>query len=112
MSWVGNPSGLTMDSPPPDDEVMSDSDAFCEVFPQAYLVFHRRDGRRSELTNASGRCSPTWPGRVRSPSVRPLGISTAPSRWSATSITQLEGHGLPERRPDPDDRRRTWSGAH
>ena len=32
---------------------MSEVDAFCAAFPQAYLAFHRRDGRRGGLTNAS-----------------------------------------------------------
>lgn len=100
---IGIDDGFT----PPDDEVMSDSDAFCEVFPQAYLAFHRRDGRRSELTNASRAVLTHLAGSG------PITVGEAARHLDRAQsvvsdiVTQLEGHGLLEREPDPDDRRRT-----
>ena len=86
---------------------MSDSDAFCEAFPQAYLAFHRRDGRRSGLTNASRAVLTHLAGSG------PLTVGEAARHLDRAQsvvsdiVTQLEGHGLLEREPDPDDRRRT-----
>lgn len=86
---------------------MSDSDAFCAAYPRAYLAFHRRDGRRSGLTNASR--------AVLTHLVGSGPITVGEAAWhldraqSVVSdiITQLETHGLLEREADPEDRRRT-----
>ena len=86
---------------------MSDSDAFCAAFPQAYLAFHRRDGRRNELTNASRAVLTHLAGSG------PITVGEAARHLDRAQsvvsdiVTQLEGHGLLEREPDPDDRRRT-----
>lgn len=86
---------------------MSDADAFCELFPQAYLAFHRRDGRRSDLTNASRAVL------THLISSGPITIGDAARHLDRAQsvvsdiVTQLEGHGLVEREPDPADRRRT-----
>lgn len=86
---------------------MSDSDAFCEVFPQAYLAFHRRDGRRGGLTNASRAVLTHLVGSG------PITIGEAAEHLDRAQsvvseiVSQLEGHGLLEREPDPADRRRT-----
>ena len=86
---------------------MSDSDAFCAAYPRAYLAFHRRDGRRSGLTNASR--------AVLTHLVGSGPITVGEAAWhldraqSVVSdiVTQLETHGLLEREADPEDRRRT-----
>lgn len=86
---------------------MSDSDVFCEAFPQAYLAFHRRDGRREGLTNASRAVLTHLVGSG------PITIGEAAEHLDRAQsvvseiVRQLEGHGLVEREPDPGDRRRT-----
>lgn len=86
---------------------MSDADAFCDLFPQAYLAFHRRDSRRSELTNASRAVL------THLISSGPITVGEAARHLDRAQsvvsdiVTQLEGHGLVEREPDPADRRRT-----
>lgn len=86
---------------------MSDADAFCDLFPQAYLAFHRRDGRRSELTNASRAVL------THLISSGPITVGDAARHLDRAQsvvsdiVTQLEGHGLVEREADPADRRRT-----
>lgn len=86
---------------------MSEVDAFCAAYPQAYLVFHRRDGRRNELTNASRAVLTHLAGSG------PITIGEAARHLDRAQsvvsdiVTQLEGHGLLEREPDPGDRRRT-----
>ncbi len=86
---------------------MSDSDDFCSVYPRVYLAFHRRDGRRSELTNASRAVlthligsGPITIGEAA------LHLDRAQSVVSEI-VNQLQGHGLVAREPDPADRRRT-----
>ena len=86
---------------------MSDSDAFCELFPKAYLAFHRRDGRRGGLSNASRAVLTHLVGSG------PITIGEAADHLDRAQsvvseiVSQLEGHGLVEREPDPSDRRRT-----
>jgi len=90
-----------------DDEPVSSADDFCEAFPAAFLAFHRRDGRRSELTNASRavlqHLAVTGPVSIGEAARH---LDRAQSVVSEI-VTQLEGHGLLEREPDPANRRRT-----
>ncbi len=86
---------------------MTAADAFCEAFPATFLAFHRRDGRRTELTNASravlqhlAQAGPVSIGEAA------RHLDRAQSVVSEI-VAQLEGHGLLEREPDPDNRRRT-----
>jgi len=86
---------------------VSAADDFCEAFPATFLAFHRRDGRRSELTNASRAV-------LQHLAVTgPVSIGEAARHLDRTQsvvseiVTQLEGHGLLEREPDPANRRRT-----
>ena len=86
---------------------MTAADAFCEAFPAAFLAFHRRDGRRTGLTNASravlqhlAQAGPVSIGEAA------RHLDRAQSVVSEI-VAQLEGHGLLEREPDPDNRRRT-----
>ena len=86
---------------------MSDSDAFCAAYPRAYLAFHRRDGRRSGLTNASRAVLTHLVGSG------PITVGEAARHLDRAQsvvsdiVTQLETHGLLEREADPEDRRRT-----
>lgn len=86
---------------------MSAADDFCEAFPATFLAFHRRDGRRSELTNASRavlqHLALTGPVSIGEAAKH---LERAQSVVSDI-VSQLEGHGLLEREPDPDNRRRT-----
>jgi DNA-binding MarR family transcriptional regulator len=83
------------------------ADDFCEAFPAAFLAFHRRDGRRGGLTNASravlqhlARTGPVSIGEAA------RHLDRAQSVVSEI-VAQLEGHGLLEREADPGNRRRT-----
>jgi DNA-binding MarR family transcriptional regulator len=86
---------------------MTAADAFCEAFPAAFLAFHRRDGRRGELTNAS---RAVLQHRAQT---GPVSIGEAARHLDRAQsvvseiVAQLEGHGLLEREADPDNRRRT-----
>ncbi|MEA5116120.1 MAG: MarR family winged helix-turn-helix transcriptional regulator, partial [Propionicimonas sp.] len=86
---------------------MDAADEFCECFPAAYLAFHRRDGRRGGLSNASRavlqHLSRTGPISIGEAARH---LDRAQSVVSEI-VSQLEGHGLLEREPDPDNRRRT-----
>ncbi|MCA0296112.1 MAG: MarR family winged helix-turn-helix transcriptional regulator [Actinobacteria bacterium] len=93
---------------------MSTADEFCEAFPATFLAFHRRDGRRSELTNASrsvlqhlAQAGPVSIGEAADHLQRAQSVVSE-------IVTQLEGHGLLERESDPGNRRRTlvWLTAH
>jgi len=86
---------------------MTAADVFCEAFPATYLAFHRRDGRHSDLTNASravlqhlARTGPVSIGEAA------RHLDRAQSVVSEI-VAQLEGHGLLEREADPANRRRT-----
>lgn len=86
---------------------MSTADDFCEAFPETFLAFHRRDGRRSELTNASRavlqHLALTGPVSIGEAARH---LERAQSVVSDI-VSQLESHGLLEREPDPDNRRHT-----
>lgn len=80
---------------------------FERLFRESYLRFHRRDGKRTELSNASravlthlSMAGPVTIGEAA------LHLDRAQSVVSDI-VTGLEGHGLVQRRTDPDDRRRT-----
>jgi DNA-binding MarR family transcriptional regulator len=99
--------GIDDESAPSNDGCVSAADDFCEAFPAAFLAFHRRDGRRSELTNASRavlqHLALTGPVSIGEAARH---LQRAQSVVSDI-VSQLEGHGFLEREPDPDNRRRT-----
>ncbi|MEU4195096.1 MarR family winged helix-turn-helix transcriptional regulator [Kribbella sp. NPDC026611] len=84
-----------------------DARGFAELFREAYLRFHRRDGKRAELSGASravllhlSQAGPMTVGELA------LHLERAQSVVSEI-VSQLEGKGVLEREPDPQDRRRT-----
>lgn len=85
----------------------ADVERFCELFPAAYLAFHRRDGKRDQLTGASRavllHLAQSGPLTVGEAAVH---LDRAQSVVSDI-VSQLEGHGYVERENDPDDRRRS-----
>lgn len=85
----------------------ADAQAFDRLFQQAYLVFHRRDGKRSTLPGASravlnhlAHAGPLTVGELAGHLDRAQSVAS-------DIVTGLERKGLLERRDDPDDRRRT-----
>jgi DNA-binding MarR family transcriptional regulator len=89
----------------PDDERAAED--FDRLFQDVYLAFHRRDGKRSELSGASravlGHLAMAGPLTVGEAARH---LDRAQSVVSDI-VTQLERNGLLEREPDPADRRRT-----
>jgi DNA-binding MarR family transcriptional regulator len=92
---------------------MNESDAreaarkFAEYFPALYLRFHRRDGKRSELANASRAVlqhlvlsGPLTIGEMARHLARAQSVVSE-------IVDHLERDGLLERMRDPKDRRRT-----
>jgi DNA-binding MarR family transcriptional regulator len=79
---------------------------FGELFPEVYLRFHRRDGKRSELANTSKSVLQhlTLSGPL---TIGEMGrhLDRAQSVISEI-VDHLERDGLVERMPDPKDRRR------
>lgn len=80
---------------------------FEELFHAVYLTFHRRDGKRSELTGASravlnhlARTGPLTVGEAAQHLDRAQSVVSE-------IVSQLERNGLLEREQDPTDRRRT-----
>jgi DNA-binding MarR family transcriptional regulator len=84
-----------------------DAQAFADLFRETYLRFHRRDGKRSEMSGASRavllHLSQTGPLTVGDIAVH---LDRAQSVVSDI-VTQLESKGVLERERDPQDRRRT-----
>lgn len=96
----------TSDPSTPDPGVTAAAARFCGAFPAAYLAFHRRDGKRAELSGAS-RAVLTHVAQAGPSTVGELSehLDRAQSVVSEI-VAQLEGHGLLERDADPADRRR------
>ncbi len=96
---------MPLSSPRPDPHQAAIE--FCELFPEAYLAFHRRVAKRSRLTAASTavltHAALTGPMTIGE-TARHLDRSQS---VVSDIVTQLERHGLLTREPDPQDRRRT-----
>ncbi len=98
-------NGMPLTSPRPDPQQAATQ--FCELFPVAYRAFHRRVGKRSRLTAASSAVL------THLAQAGPMTIGEAARHLDRAQsvvsdiVTQLEGHGLLTREPDPQDRRRT-----
>ena len=80
---------------------------FEDAFQQAYLRFHRRDAKRTQMSGASRAVL------LHLAHTGPLTVGEAAHHLDRAQsvvsdiVTQLEGKGLLEREADPDDRRRT-----
>jgi DNA-binding MarR family transcriptional regulator len=80
---------------------------FEDAFQQAYLRFHRRDGKRGQMSGASRAVL------LHLAHTGPLTVGEAAQHLDRAQsvvsdiVTQLESKGLLEREADPDDRRRT-----
>lgn len=88
-------------------EERAQAERFTELFRAVYLTFHRRDGPRSQLANASravlehlALAGPLTVGEAASHLARAQSVISE-------IVTHLEGQGLLEREDDPADRRRT-----
>jgi DNA-binding MarR family transcriptional regulator len=83
------------------------AERFAELFRAVYLTFHRRDGPRSQLANASRAVL------EHLAMAGPLTIGEAAAHLRRAQsvvseiVTHLERQGLLERESDPGDRRRT-----
>jgi DNA-binding MarR family transcriptional regulator len=107
-------SGLTMESLCPTllgmsrrSEPKAAAETYAELFPAIYLRFHRRDGKRRELSSASRGVLLHLAG------TGPLTVSDCAKHLGRAQsvvseiVDQLEGHGLLARVRDDADRRRT-----
>lgn len=96
---------MTASSPADDPEAFAR--AFEAAFQQAYLRFHRRDGKRSQMSGASRAVL------LHLAHTGPLTVGEAAKHLDRAQsvvsdiVTQLEAKDLLAREPDPDDRRRT-----
>ncbi len=89
------------------NDVAAAAATFGRLYEQAYLRFHRRDGKRSALSGASR-------GVLMHLALSgPLTVGEAARHLDRAQsvvsdiVTQLEAKGLLERQADPADRRRT-----
>lgn len=106
-----NASGLTMDRTSGNVSLVTQEEDFArefeDAFQQAYLRFHRRDGKRAQMSGASRAVL------LHLAHTGPLTVGEAAQHLDRAQsvvsdiVTQLEGKGLLEREADPDDRRRT-----
>jgi DNA-binding MarR family transcriptional regulator len=83
------------------------AEEFDRLFQAVYLAFHRRDGKRAELSGASravlnhlALAGPLTVGEAAAHLDRAQSVVSE-------IVSQLQEKGLLEREPDPDDRRRT-----
>lgn len=85
----------------------ADAEAYAELFPAVYLRFHRRDGKRRELSSASRGVL------LHLSAAGPLTVSECAKHLDRAQsvvseiVDQLESHGLLARVRDEGDRRRT-----
>lgn len=85
----------------------SAAQAFADLFRETYLKFHRRDGKRNELSGAS-RAVLLHLSQAGPMTVGELAVHLDRAQSVVSDIvTQLEGKDLLERERDPEDRRRT-----
>jgi DNA-binding MarR family transcriptional regulator len=86
--------------------VQAEAVEFERLFQAVYLAFHRRDGKRSEMSGASRAVL------LHLSMSGPLTVGEAAGHLDRAQsvvsdvVTQLEGKGLLERETDPTDRRR------
>lgn len=98
------PTLLVMKAP---NDATADAAEYSELFPSVYLRFHRRDGKRRELSAASRAVL------VHLAGAGPLTVGDCAKHLDRAQsvvsdiIEQLESHGLLARVRDDNDRRRT-----
>jgi DNA-binding MarR family transcriptional regulator len=91
----------------PDDDLQDFARAFEAAFQQAYLRFHRRDGKRAQMSGASRAVL------LHLAHAGPLTVGEAAQHLDRAQsvvsdiVSQLQAKGLLAREADPDDRRRT-----
>jgi DNA-binding MarR family transcriptional regulator len=103
-----SPGTVSSSTGSPGNDAPTAAQAFADLFSSTYLQFHRRDGKRADLSAASRAVL------QHLALAGPLTIGEAARHLDRAQsvvsdiVTQLEGKGLLEREPDPTDRRRTF----